>query len=320
MKSKIIISLKILISIILLMFLMRTSKLDFNLFYNLFDSEKILSCIIILYLITIGLSTWRWYKLNIAQGILLSFSHTLFPTYIGIAFNNVLPGGISGDFFRFFFLNKHTKINKSVIMLSILTDRITGLLGIFIMLGLIAVVNIDTKTILIYLPTLTFIASTGIIIYFLSQQILSRIYQWLNHSHQDNKWVKPFSSLLSALRIYNNSKIIIVKCLITSVFIQILITITCMLIARMMGFPSISFSHYMIAAAITQIVNLIPIAPGGFGVGEIAFSNVLIFLNPGSPTTSATIFLAYRMIGIAIYLPGVIGVLFNLPALKSNLE
>ena len=57
----------------------------------------------------------------------------------------------------------------------------------------------------------------------------------------------------------------------------------------------VAFSFHFIpwndvVIGVTQIVNLIPIAPGGFGVGEAAFAKVLTLMNPGVLGFYATIF------------------------------
>jgi len=321
MSQKILITIKLSLSILLLWFLAHTSKLDFSLLTQLLYSPLLLLSTIVLCFIAIGISSWRWYKLNTAQGIRLTYSQTILPTYLGIAFNNLLPGGVGGDFFRYYFINKHISAKKSVIMLSILCDRITGLMGIFIAVALFSVMHINdyqTNHLTLYflLFSLAFSASIvvfAIIVRHLPQQI--RISHWLNHTFGHRRWIKPVLSLLDAMRVYRQRKVML-ECLIASVIIQLFIAITCMLIAYIMHFPPLSLSDYIMALAITQIVNLIPIAPGGFGIGEIAFANVLLLLNPGIPASYATIFLAYRLIGLLTYLPGISVFIFERHHLK----
>ncbi len=310
MKKEIIILIKVLISAILIWFLVHTSKLSFMLLLDLLYSPTLLLFTISIYFVIVVISSWRWYKLNDAQNITLSYSQTILPTYLGIAFNNLLPGGVGGDFFRFYILNKYTNAKKSAVMLSILFDRITGLLGIFITVGIMAIFCLHTysnqKFTLYFLFICFAICILFLLVYSFSKLLPQTIgfSNWLRKKFDEKRWLNPVLSLLDAIRIYRNSKIIIGECLIASIVIQLLIAATCMLIAKMMHFPPISFTSYIMAIAITQIVNLIPIAPGGFGIGEIAFANVLTLLNPGIGGTYATIFLAYRIIGIVTYLPG----------------
>jgi glycosyltransferase 2 family protein len=121
-----------------------------------------------------------------------------------------------------------------------------------------------------------------------------------------NHLIKVLISFFEALYLYRNAKLAIFKCLAISIFTQILMVAAVSIIANIMNFQSIPFIDYATAMGITQIVNLIPVAPGGFGVGELAFAKVLMILNPGMGGAFATVFLAYRLISILAYLPGVI--------------
>ena len=319
-----IIIIKMTISILLLWFLAHTSKLNFKLLLNLLDAPAILVTIISIYFIIVAISSWRWQQINSALDIKLGYTQTILPTYLGIAFNNLIPGGIGGDFFRFHFVKKKISVKRSTIMMSILFDRIIGLMGIFVITTIIAVFYINEllkHTITIYFISLcALVCATFMCVYIFLMFLPKRIgiSLWLQKSFQNKKWLSPLLSLLDAARTYRNSKLVILNCLAASVIIQILIAITCLLIAKIMHFPIISLPHYLVALAITQIVNLIPIAPGGFGVGEMAFANILILLNPSMSATYATIFLAYRIIGIITYLPGISVFIFEGHKLKAS--
>lgn len=308
MKQAFIIFSKLIISILLLWFLTHTSKLNFSLLLNLRHSPTLFFETLIIYLIIVALSARRWQLLNNKQAIQLSYWHTLIPTYLGIAFNNLLPGGVGGDFFRFYYLNKKTNSKKSRVMLSILFDRVLGLTGIFITVIFISVLNLRTsnhQSLILYLCLSSLLFCSVILMVFLISGFISKKYlsrRAINQS-KPNKLVSTILSVLDAMDTYKESKQIIIKSLIYSIIIQILIAITCMLIARMLYFPYISFNHYIYSLAVTQLANLIPIAPGGIGVGEAAFANMLQLLDKNTVGTYATIFLAYRIIGILIYLP-----------------
>lgn len=324
MKRLIIPSVKIFVSVFVLWFLAHTSKLDFSLLLNLLDSPSLLLAVFAIYFAGVIISAWRWYQLNKAQNIPLTFTRTIIPTYLGIAFNNILPGSIGGDFFRCYFLFKKNPDKRSAAMLSILFDRITGLMGIFIAVCLAAsfhfqVFHSQSSTFYFMLFCILLCASV-VILYFASSLLPQQIgvSVWLKKHCGEKKWVGSVLSLLEAIRIYRNSKTAIAKCLLASVLVQILIALNCLLIAKMMLFPAIPFYSYIIAIAVTQIVNLIPVTPGGFGIGEAAFANVLLLLNPGINASYATIFLAYRILGIFAYLPGIAVFIFDSTLLKQK--
>lgn len=64
---------KILVSIFLLWFLIHTAQLNFELFGNIFSHPFLLMSVIFVFLVMIPLAAWRWYILNLSQGINISF-------------------------------------------------------------------------------------------------------------------------------------------------------------------------------------------------------------------------------------------------------
>lgn len=323
-QTRLLLAIKVSLSILLLWFLTHTAKLNFSLLPNMLHYPMLLGATILMYIITVSISTWRWQQLNRTQKINLSYKQTILPTYMGIAFNNLLPGGVGGDFFRFYFMSKKTQVTKSAVMLSVFLDRVTGLGGIFVAVGVIAIFKLKEYSqyqMTAYFANLCFgLCVIGFALYWLVSFTPKKLKlsNWINQHHADKKWGASLIALLMAIKAFRHAKTVILECLGASVMIQVLIALTCMLIAKMMHFPAISFADYMIAIAVTQIVNLIPIAPGGFGVGEMAFANILTLLNPGISATYATIFLAYRLLGMLVCLPGAFVFLFDKQLLQKQ--
>ena len=316
--------LKLIIACLLLAFLAHTSKIDFRLLLQLGHSPLLMLPTIALYFIIIGISAWRWNQLNRVQSIDLTYHKTLLPTYLGIAFNNLLPGGIGGDFFRFYFINKKHPTPKSVVMLSILIDRITGLLGIFIAVAIAALFQAhifkDNHIIFYFLCVCLFITvclfSLAALSFVLPKQL--GMSQWLKNNYAEKKWAQSLLSIFNAIHLYRRAKITLLICLLLSGLIQALITLTCLFIANILNFPPLHFTEILIAVAVTQIANLIPLTPGGFGVGEMAFANTLILFHPTVAATYGTIFFSYRIIGILTYLPGMLIFVLDKNLLKSQ--
>lgn len=97
---------KSMLALAVLFFLIHKSQIKFELFTSVFQQPFLFFCCICLFLIIIALSAQRWHLLNSAQQINLGFWRTLTPTYIGVAFNNLLPGAIGGDLVRTYYLFK----------------------------------------------------------------------------------------------------------------------------------------------------------------------------------------------------------------------
>lgn len=303
---------KISLALLVLYFLIHSSQIKFELFASLFHQPQLLFSTIIMFVLMIILSAHRWHLLNSAQNINLGFFRTIAPTYLGIAFNNLLPGAIGGDFVRTYYLFKKAPQKKSTALISIFLDRMSGFLGLVILIFFVTISRLNhlhEQPQLFYMLFLFSLFCISIIAAFAALMILPHrigVIAWISHRFPHHRFAKSIVSLLEAMRQYRTPKMMIVKCLTLSVAIQLLITMTIMTIAKMMGFPPIAIFDYIIAIGITQIVNLIPATPGGVGIGEMAFANILLLLNPGTSAAYATIFLAYRLISVLVYLPGVV--------------
>ena len=299
---------KLLISLFLIWFLVHTTELNFSLLLNLLQHPILFFIAISFILLTTIIGAWRWSLLNRAQMIMLPFKKTLYIAYMSTAFNYLLPGSIGGDLIRFHLLSKDISQKKSHITASILTDRIIGLLGIFALFTLVTCFDIKVfyhMSTLFYFLIISFLCGIALLIILTILTSKDHIHTLLTKHFSNKKWIHPIITFFDAIHIYRHQKKVLLQTLLLSMAMQCLIASTCFLLGKMMLFPPISFNHYMIAVAITQIVNLIPIAPGGLGLGEIAFANIITMLNPYANLSYATIFIAYRILGIVAYLPGV---------------
>ncbi|GAT33754.1 hypothetical protein TSACC_22172 [Terrimicrobium sacchariphilum] len=80
--------------------------------------------------IAFSLQTQRWRILLAAQDIHMGWWRAMRIFLIGAFFNLFLPGGTGGDVVKIFYAMKETKDRKSAAFLSVLVDRMMGLLGL----------------------------------------------------------------------------------------------------------------------------------------------------------------------------------------------
>ncbi|TAK77587.1 MAG: flippase-like domain-containing protein [Gammaproteobacteria bacterium] len=319
-KPKILLVCKIAISIIILWFLIHSTQLKPELFTQLFHQPLLSLEVVLVLLSLIVIGAWRWQILNASQDIHLSFIKTLSATYLGAAFNYVLPGSVGGDLIRMYYVFKKKPQKKGSAMLSVFFDRVMGFVAVFLIICLIALFKMDTvmqHPQLFYLLSICTVFCFSILSIFLILLFLPGKVNFLG-------WFSRRSSVLASfLPARNNfrlSKAVFCKCLLTSILSQVLMVCAVLLIARIMNLPPIAFSDYALAMGMTQIVNLIPITPGGVGIGEMMFAHTLQLLNPGAVGAFATIFFTYRIISIVTYLPGVVFYIPRFILLKQQAE
>lgn len=157
--------------------------------------------------------------------------------YIGMFYNTFLPGGIGGDGYKLYYLNKtyHKKVKP--ILQSLLVDRISGLGGLLFLLGILFLFSKFNKN-LTYLDLLALIAlypTLFLVIKFM------------------------FKDFLKGFKTYN----------IYSLIIQSLQVISALFIVLAINEKYII--EFLVLFLISSVVSVIPISFGGVGLRELTF-------------------------------------------------
>jgi glycosyltransferase 2 family protein len=78
---------------------------------------------------------YRWWVLLRAQGIRINILAVFRLHYLGLFYNNVMPGSVGGDLLKAWYVTKHTD-RRLEGALSVFVDRFIGLFGTFLMAGI----------------------------------------------------------------------------------------------------------------------------------------------------------------------------------------
>ena len=84
---------------------------------------------------------WRWQLLLRVQGIELSWVRLFGLLLIGVFFNFFIPGGTGGDVIKIFYLLKETPGKRTAAFLSVLVDRLIGLIALTVLAGVLIFTN-----------------------------------------------------------------------------------------------------------------------------------------------------------------------------------
>ncbi len=224
----------------------------------------------------LGALRWQW--LLKAQGIELKWGRTLQLTFVGNFFNIALPGAVSGDFVKAFYVGKETQGRKSRAFGTILFDRVAGLSALAIVsAGALSIGFNDFKgTILLH--GLRFVISSAAVMV-----ILFYSYLFLVREHQDpllylfrsfEKRLPKAGSLTriyESIRHYHNHRWVVIKVLVLSIFIHIVVGWSCMNFAQALGDQNIPSLATYVVVPLGLLVTAIPIMPAGVGTGHAAF-------------------------------------------------
>lgn len=310
---KINIIIKIIIATLLIYLLSKYDFLDFNILFNLdlLLSIKIMGLISII----IFLGSLKWYFLIKVQNKNISFKETFESYYLGYALNYVLFG-IAGDVIKTIYLIRNNE-NKIGITLSVVIDRAIGLLSMLMIL-LIFLPQIFTNTELFNINFLfnnknyyyLFLFSFFIFFFLfirksLNSRRINKIILLYLYKYK-SKLVKFIARTLKILFTYRKSSINLLINLLIAIILQVVIGYSIFLIAAEILAEDTSFFHNLVANIAVQIVSKLPISPGGIGVGEAAFSQVMYLLNNNVLLQYASVLFIFRIFNMIYSVPGVI--------------
>jgi uncharacterized protein (TIRG00374 family) len=83
------------------------------------------------------ITAWRWHALLRALSIHITFGRAFVLNMVGAFYNTFMPGSTGGDLLKAWYIAKQTKLRTRAVM-SVIIDRILGLLSLIIMGGVMA--------------------------------------------------------------------------------------------------------------------------------------------------------------------------------------
>lgn len=249
-------------------------------------------------MVAIVINSCRWFLLLRSQKINVSFVNCLKKYYIGYSFNFILPGGIAGDFIKISQIIKGSN-RKAVAAISVILDKGLGLISC----GLVILFLLPQKILIYYASAL--ILFLCIIIFLLGKKIFYK--KIISFFVKKNDKISLFCcSMIKGFVSYRKSKDILFINIFIAIFAQILVAFCLLLLGNNILGVDINLTDYLLSSITAQIAGIIPISPGGLGVEEATFANMLYFLNHKILLQYATIYLVLRIFSLIISIPAVI--------------
>jgi hypothetical protein len=257
------------------------SRVNWNLFFNSFKNVNIYLIIISMLALYLGVyfSILRWnvflknYNFKISKLKLYSLYS------IGTFFNNFLPTTIGGDVYKFVSLNKHFKEKRKEIISSLILDRGSGFLILFLINIALAplfyrLITFDRR--FLFLEISIFSGFIIILFFIINFQFLFRIEKLIK---KEIPLFKKFNQLVVSLSSINNK-----KTLIHGAFYSILFFLVSSGIAWIQFYAfgvEINFFYILLVSSVTLILGVLPISFNSIGITEGL--NVFLFGCIGVP-------------------------------------
>jgi uncharacterized membrane protein YbhN (UPF0104 family) len=256
-----------------------------------------LASTLLIYLVMILVSAWRWGLLLDAQRVGVSFGGLTSSFLVATFFNNFLPSNIGGDVVRIADTAKPAR-SKTLATTVVLIDRGLGLLGLVLVAAVGATVSRQSG---LSVGPLGPAALWGGFAFATAAAMpavampgkLSALLRPLRVFH--TTWVdERLSTLTATLERFKQQPRALIGCFVGAVLVQMILVTFYIAIARSMG-VGVTPVQLALVVPMSLLVQLIPVSVNGFGVREAVFG--FYFARFGLPLDAA---LAVSFVGAAM--------------------
>jgi uncharacterized protein (TIRG00374 family) len=294
----------------ILFFMVHSGRLDLAVVRKGFSHSAMLlaSCALIFFgLVT---SLYRWGLLMRGQGIDFTMGQLIRYGMIGQFFNTTMPGAVSGDLIKaWYVLGDHKDQKKTPVLTSIFLDRVMGVFGLIV----VSASPIFFQWQHVWsIPDLRHLASIilvlfGLVIFFYAYVLLSfwgPLAYLRRRMDALSRWRvgKVALQVYDACLIYRNRPSILLQSLLLSICTHLFVVSVAIFCSHALGETSIPFYQYFLLVPIGLLSTAIPIAPSGLGVGQLAFAALF---NLAGSKNGAEIFTMFVTIQILWNLTGI---------------
>lgn len=309
--------LKVFVAIGILYWLFMQGKLDFGLIGQSFLNPFYIIVGGLLISLQLLLGVYRFGCLLSIKSKRIDKRELIGVQWIAQLFSTVLPGAFTSDLVKIRYVKDlDPTVSKSYILFIIFLDRLIGLNSLLFISGVASFVFFNELTKLnssmenvIYLNIFLFIFSfLGMLLIFLKKEHQGVVLQVLPG--------QKLKIIANSIWSFGEYKKIFIYTYLTSVLGHLL-SITAFSVVNMPFFEKkLSVSYLVTLIPLGQLAVVIPVSPGGIGVGHAAFSTLFHFINHSN---GASLYNLYWFMCLIINLLGIFPFIFK-KKFKSNEE
>lgn len=299
----------------IIFWLLRSGKLDFSLIGQSIQNGWSWAICIALLIAQAAASAIRWrLLLKIKSNAPLPATSMIKLTWIGLFFNSVLPGAVTGDLIKLVYARDlDRKLDRTFLVTSALMDRILGLIGLLFLLGIFSIANYSELALhgqkMRAILHFNFLLFAGVLSFlgllFLPEKVTLPLRNWLERLPMLGPRIKK---TLDQVWLIGANKKTIVVCLFISLVLQF---------SNVLGFWAITEPFYGKELSLMQIFTFVPlgqmavavpISPAGLGVGHVIFETLFQFVGIDR---GASLFNLYFLCVVAVNLLGFFPYIFS---------
>lgn len=244
----------------------------------------------------------RWALLLAASDVTLRLKTVLRLTWIGLFFSNIIPGGVGGDVIKLIELGRHSN-KQSEALGTMIADRAIGLI-VLVGLGLAASFALGVHG--DFILSAAGLCTVGLLLALLYTS------RWLRQ-HIDIPGILQrlplgvqLARLDAALMLLRRRPLMLIGATLLAILSQLLAIVVALLVAKSLTIDEATLLEMLQIVPIAFAANAIPLSPGGLGLMEVAFQELMYSRELSSLAEGFTVGLILRSIIISWSLPGLI--------------
>jgi hypothetical protein len=271
----------------------------------------------VLFLIAILTIVTRWWRLLALAGCPTGWWNALRLTFLGLFFNNVMPGATGGDLVKGVMVAKENPGRGAEALVTVLADRVFGLLALAVLaLVVILFSGEHFEDLRAYLLWGLGAVVCGVALY-ANKGLRRRV--GLSALVDRLPIGAKLRSLDRAALSYLKQPGPMLGAFAFSCVNHLLVTFGAVALGRALGVPAsqVSLVQWFVVVPVANLVSAVPLAPGGWGVGELAFAGLFKMID-ASAALGVAVSVTFRLSQLGLSLLG--GLYLLLPASRSELR
>ncbi len=262
----------------------------------------------------------RWWLLLRAQSIYISLFAAIRLFFLGLFYNNVMPGAVGGDVLKAWYVTKHTN-RRLEGALSVVVDRAIGLAGLVLMAiftygvflrGRVLEQGTDEER----GPGGWLSQHEGMILWLVLGIGLVAVAFMLAHPYSRRRLAQAMEQLQNrglallkrtkdALVVYCSRPGTALGAFILTFISQSMVIASFWPLGRNLGID-VELKYYFVIFPIMWVVAAVPVSPAGLGIFEWGTKKGFVALTGADPGSALAIALCQRLIWLLASLPGVL--------------
>ena len=261
----------------------------------------------------------QWWLLLVRQGVKMGYESVLRIYFMGLFFNNFMPGNVGGDLKRIADIRMESGHRLSAGFSATVFDRLFGLFflnALALGVGFLFFIRDPNKSPYL-LPSLAVFVGFCVVFGAMFSRRFGRLLEVVLLPWAPEKLVEKFTSLRDRFHLFRNSKLWL-QVTILSALTQSMRVSVHWLCGLAIG-VNIAVSWYFYFIPIVAVITALPISIGGLGVREA--SAAFLFMQVGVASMDSVIvqLLAY-VVALTVSMAGGLEFLFHRKALQATPE